>query len=72
MEALTVSPKFKQFKYYYIKALEEYSKTGFNIGTAGEYMGRSDYDTSNEYIVKATKNMKTATEYLNKANELLP
>lgn len=72
IEALTVSPKFKQSKNYHLKALDEYSNMGFNIGASGVYIGKLDYDTSDAYMIKATKNINAASEYIHKAKVSLP
>ena len=70
-EELKVSPEFEQAQKYYIKALEEISNAGYNYGTAGEYMGKLDYNSAADYINKANENVNSATEYLNLFNESL-
>jgi len=64
IEALTVSPTFEPVKSYYLKALEDYSKAGFNYGLAGEYMKEADFTNVAKFIENGDENLLSAAENL--------
>ena len=64
IEALSVSPELEQVKTYYLKALEDYSKAGFNYGLAGEYMKEADFTNVEKFIANADENLVGASENL--------
>jgi len=64
IEALPVSPAFEEVQTYYLKALEDYSKAGFNYGLAGEYLKEADFTKAENFIAKAEANLVDASEHL--------